>query len=108
MIRQRGPSRLEAFNSRLLAKLGTRLLIRDSILAAGNVVPFGIGAGIGATGNAIITRTVGRAAIRLFSTAPAPSGRRRPIRWKRAEAPERYDVIDVEGEELDIGGSWSA
>jgi hypothetical protein len=103
MLRQLGPSRLDAFNSRLMAKLGTRLLIRDSLLAAGNVVPFGIGAGIGATGNAIITRKVGRAAVHLFATSPPPRRRTKPIRWKRGE---RYDVIDVEGEEVDIGGAW--
>jgi hypothetical protein len=101
LIRQLGPARLDSLNSRLAAKLATRLLVRDSLLTIGNVVPFGIGAGIGATGNALITRTVGKAAVRLFSTSAPP--RRRPGRWAPSRAYD--DVIDVEAEEVDIG--WS-
>ena len=108
-LRQLGPSRLDAFNSRLMAKVATKLLVRDSLLSLGNVVPFRIGAGIGATGNAVIARTVGRSAVQLFSTT-APT-RRRNRAWQQVKEtlrPERYEVIDVEGEEVDITGSWSA
>ena len=102
-LRQLGPSRLEAFNSRLVAKLATRLLVRDSLLSLGNIVPFGIGAGIGATGNAIIARSVGRSAIQLFSTT-SPTRRRTRVyqRAKQALRKQPYEVIDVDAEEVDV------
>ena len=108
-LRQLGPSRLEAFNSRLVAKLATRLMVRDSLLSLGNIVPFGIGAGIGATGNAIIARSVGRGAVQLFSTTE-PTRRRTRVFQRakevlRNDRREPYEVIDVDGEEVDI--AWT-
>jgi hypothetical protein len=107
LVRRLGPARLQSLNSALLSKLAARVLATDSLLTLGNVLPFGIGAGIGAAGNAAITRSVGRAAIRLFS-AGAPGSRP----WYRRGAPRRSgyadvrvddDVIDVEGVE---SGPW--
>jgi hypothetical protein len=107
-LRQLGPARLQSLNSALVSRLAARLLATDSLLAVGNVLPFGIGAGIGAAGNAAITRSVGRAAIGLFSAgAPSSATRfRRPgaRRGGYAEVRVDDDVIDVEGDEPDPWG----
>jgi hypothetical protein len=107
-LRQLGPARLQSLNSALVSRLAARLLATDSLLAFGNVLPFGIGAGIGAAGNAAITRSVGRAAIGLFSAArPAAGPRFRRRGGRRSDYPVVLvddDVIDVEGDESDAGG----
>jgi hypothetical protein len=59
------------------------------------LIPYGIGAGVGAAGNALLARAVGRAAKEYFAThAPPAAMGARP-------APEVVEVLDDETELLD-------
>ncbi len=59
------------------------------------LIPYGIGAGVGAAGNALLARAVGRAAKEYFSTHAPPSG------VGAAAAPEVVEVLDDDTELLD-------
>jgi hypothetical protein len=61
-------------NSRLTHLLVTRYGVRQGALIAGRALPFGIGAGVGAVGNAALGRAVVRSARRAFGPAPARFG----------------------------------
>jgi hypothetical protein len=57
-------------NSRLTHLLVTRYGVRQGALVAGRALPFGIGAGVGAAGNAALGHAVVRAARRTFGPPP--------------------------------------
>lgn len=83
-------TQLDSVNSRLAAKVLARLATEQSAARLGRLLPFGIGAGVGATGNVLIVRSVARAARRFFATPPSPhaaDGRLRLV---------DDDVIDVD------------
>jgi hypothetical protein len=61
----------KALNSRLTHLLVTRFGARQGALVAGRALPLGIGAGVGAVGNAALGRSVVRSARRAFGPAPA-------------------------------------
>lgn len=61
----------KALNGRLTQLLVTRFGVRQGALVAGRALPFGIGAGIGAAGNAALGRAVVRSARRAFGPPPA-------------------------------------
>jgi hypothetical protein len=61
----------KALNSRLAHLLVTRFGVRQGALVAGRALPFGIGAGVGAAGNAALGRSVVRTARRAFGPPPA-------------------------------------
>lgn len=61
---------LGGINGRLGKLMLTRFGARQGMLLAGRAVPFGIGAGIGAAGNAALARGVIRAARRSFGPPP--------------------------------------
>lgn len=63
-------------NTRLTRQLFRRQLARQSGLALGRLVPFGIGAVIGVTGARALGRTVVDGARRAFGPAPAAFGDR--------------------------------
>jgi hypothetical protein len=63
-------------NQALLRRLVTRYGTRQGALVLGRALPFGIGAGIGAVGNAALGRASVRAARRAFGPAPATFGPR--------------------------------
>jgi len=68
-------TQLDKVNSKLATKLLTKLTTEQAALRMGRVLPFGIGAGVGAAGNAMIVRSIGRAAREFFGpTAGAPDG----------------------------------
>lgn len=85
---------LTGVNSVLGTKIAARLASEQVAVRLGRLVPFGIGAGIGAAGNALITRSIGRAAKEFFGSSPE-AGRRA----SRGEA-----VIDVSAVERSAGG----
>ncbi|MCB1026523.1 MAG: hypothetical protein R2704_05365 [Microthrixaceae bacterium] len=62
--------RLSSMNAKLSAQLLTKFGIEQGALRVGRLVPFGIGAGIGATGSALITRSTAKAARRFFQHEP--------------------------------------
>ena len=64
---------LSAVNAGLGAKVTGRIVTEQVAARAGRLVPFGIGAGIGAAGNMLITRSVGRAAKDYFGASRDPS-----------------------------------
>lgn len=64
---------LSAVNAGLGAKVTGRIVTEQVALRAGRLIPFGIGAGIGAAGNVLITRSVGRAAKDYFGASRDPS-----------------------------------
>ncbi len=66
----------KALNSRLTHLLVTRFGARQGALVAGRALPFGIGAGVGAVGNAALGRSVVRAARRAFGAPPISFPRR--------------------------------
>ena len=94
LLAQLGPARLEAFNSTVGKRIVGRLLAEDAVLRFGRALPFGLGAGIGAAGNVMVTRLVGRAAAQLF-TDERPRARRQDA-----------DVLDLDGEEVDPASAW--
>jgi hypothetical protein len=61
----------KALNGRLTHLLVTRFGARQGALVAGRALPFGIGAGVGAVGNAALGRSVVRTARRAFGPPPA-------------------------------------
>ncbi|MBP9835991.1 MAG: hypothetical protein KBC93_17025, partial [Candidatus Microthrix sp.] len=61
---------LVTLNAKLSAQLPTRLGIEHGAFRIGRMVPFGIGAGIGAAGSAVITRSTAKAAGRFFQLEP--------------------------------------
>lgn len=62
--------RIGAINSRLTRMLVTRFGARQGALLLGRAVPFGVGAGIGAAGNAALARAAIRTARRAFGPPP--------------------------------------
>lgn len=64
----------KALNGRLTHLLMTRFGARQGALLAGRALPFGIGAGVGAAGNAALGRNVVRAARRAFGPPPPRFG----------------------------------
>jgi len=62
---------LAGLNGRLGHLLLTRFGARQGVLLFGRAVPLGIGAGIGAVGNAALARTAVKAARRAFGPPPA-------------------------------------
>ena len=63
-------TQLDGVNSKLATKLVARLTTEQAALRLGRVLPFGIGAGIGATGNVLIVRSMARAARQFFADTP--------------------------------------
>lgn len=80
-------TQLDSVNSRMAAKLLARLASEQSAARLGRLLPFGIGAGIGAAGNVLIVRSVARTARKFFD---------HPARGTAPELVVDPDVIDVE------------
>ena len=78
---------LDAVNSKLAAKMLARLASEQTAARLGRLLPFGIGAGVGAAGNVMIVRSVARAARSFFAVPPQQRGRHLRV---------VDDVIDVE------------
>lgn len=68
--------KIAGINSRLAHLLVTRFGARQGMLMLGRALPLGIGAGIGAAGNAALARTAIRSARRAFGPAPEKMGPR--------------------------------
>ena len=79
-------TQLDSVNSRLAAKMLARLASEQSAARLGRLLPFGIGAGVGAAGNVLIVRSVARTARKFFAVGPSTA----PI------LEVDPDVIDVE------------
>lgn len=62
---------LSSINAKLSAQVLTKFGIEQGALRLGRLVPFGIGAGIGAGGSALITRSTAKAARKFFEHEPA-------------------------------------
>jgi hypothetical protein len=62
--------KVAGINSRLAHLLVTRFGTRQGVLLVGRALPLGIGAGVGAVGNAALARTAVAAARRAFGPAP--------------------------------------
>ncbi|MGH8861897.1 MAG: hypothetical protein ACRDVG_11810 [Jatrophihabitantaceae bacterium] len=67
----RGKDNVQGVNARLARLFVTRFGAKQGALIAGRALPFGIGAGIGAAGNAALGRGVIRSARKAFGPAPA-------------------------------------
>jgi hypothetical protein len=96
---------VQAINARLAHLFVTRFGARQGALMAGRALPFGVGAGVGALGNAALGGSVIRSARRAFGPPPAQfPGRivdsdawRHPGRsWRRA-LPGRHDPDATDG-----------
>jgi hypothetical protein len=68
-----GRTQLDTVNSKLAAKIATVLASEQVAARLGRVLPFGIGAGVGAAGNVVIVRSMAKSARKFFG-APADSG----------------------------------
>jgi hypothetical protein len=64
---------LSSINAKLSAQVLTKFGIEQGALRIGRLVPFGIGAGIGAAGSAVITRSTAKAARSFFERQEPPS-----------------------------------
>lgn len=83
-------TQLDSVNSKLAAKMIARLATEQSAARLGRLLPFGIGAGVGAAGNVMIVRSVARTAKRFFGAAPTSGD------GARLAVAADPDVIDVE------------
>ncbi|MEZ5322644.1 MAG: hypothetical protein R2698_11350 [Microthrixaceae bacterium] len=89
-------SALDGVNRRLAARLLTRFASEQGAERLGRLLPFGIGAAVGAGGNYLIVRHVAKAAERFFGgpvPSPTPGGGRRV---SVSGFVIDHDVIDVE------------
>lgn len=68
--------KIAGINSRLVHLLVTRFGARQGALLVGRAIPLGIGAGIGAVGNAALARTAIGSARKAFGPAPKKFGAR--------------------------------
>lgn len=85
---------VEQLNTRLGAKIAARLATRDGVAARlGRLLPFGIGAGVGAAANWMAARNVGRAAAAYFGTEVGGNG--------QGTVPTDDEILDLDGEEVD-------
>lgn len=90
---------VEQLNTRLGAKLAARLATRDGVAARlGRLLPFGIGAGVGAAANWMAARNVGRAAAAYFGTEVGGSATRGGA---ATPPPTDAEILDLDGEEID-------
>lgn len=67
-------TQLDRVNSKLAARLLAKLTTEPAAVRMGRLLPFGIGAGIGAAGNVVIVRSIARAARQFFGDEPADAG----------------------------------
>lgn len=83
--------KLAGINGRLTTMLITRFGARQGALLFGRALPLGIGAGIGAVGNAALARGVISTARRAFGPAPKkfPGRVVDDVPWRRRPRPER-------------------
>jgi len=84
-------TQLDKVNSKLAARLLAKLTTEQAAVRMGRLLPFGIGAGIGAAGNVVIVRSIARAARQFFAddTTAGPEHLGGPM------PPTRPDAIDV-------------
>lgn len=68
--------KIKGINAKLGALMLTRFGARQGALLAGRALPFGVGAGVGAVGNAALGKAVTKAAHRAFGPPPATWGPR--------------------------------
>lgn len=64
---------LLSINKRLGARVLAKFAAEQGAVRLGKIIPFGIGAGIGAAGNTILVRSVARQARKFFSEQPSPA-----------------------------------
>jgi hypothetical protein len=74
LARSSSKDKLAGINARLTHLLVTRFGARQGALLLGRALPLGIGAGIGAAGNAALARAAIGAARRVFGPAPERFG----------------------------------
>lgn len=91
-------AQLESINSKLAAKVVAKLSTDAAVSRLGRVLPFGIGAGVGAAGSIAIARSVARQARRFFR--PNDPHASIPIDVTATERPE--------GQTTTVGGAPSS
>lgn len=91
-------AQLESINSKLAAKVVAKLSTDAAVSRLGRVLPFGIGAGVGAAGSIAIARSVARQARRFFR--PNDPHASMPIDATATERPE--------GQTTTVGGAPSS
>ncbi len=91
-------AQLESINSKLAAKVVAKLSTDAAVSRLGRVLPFGIGAGVGAAGSIAIARSVARQARRFFR--PIDPHASMPIDVTATERPE--------GQTTTVGGAPSS
>ena len=89
IVRSITSTQLDRVNSKLAAKLLAKLTTEQAALRMGRLLPFGIGAGVGAAGNVMIVRSIARAARQFFADTH-PGGPGAP-----GAPPGRPGAIDV-------------
>jgi len=89
-------TQLDSVNSKLATKVLARLATEQSAARLGRLLPFGIGAGVGAAGNVMIVRSVAKTARQFF----ADPGQRPDTRLGRSRV-DRGDVLDVTATDAD-------
>jgi hypothetical protein len=70
VLAQRSPEKVNMVNTAMLKKVGTHFGARQGALVLGRAMPLGIGAGIGAAGNAALGKAAISAVRKAFGAAP--------------------------------------
>lgn len=89
-------TQLDSVNSKLAAKMLARLASEQTAARLGRLLPFGIGAGVGAAGNVVIVRSVARTARKFFAAPPSSAASPFPGVPSPVAPWAGDDVIDVE------------
>jgi hypothetical protein len=72
LVARLSATQIDSLNSKLAASLVTRLTTQQGVARLSRLLPFGIGAGVGATGNVLLVRTIARSAQHFFGSTPGP------------------------------------
>lgn len=104
LVKMINASQLDTVNSKLASKMLARVATEQSAARLGRLLPFGIGAGIGAAGNVMIVRSVAKSAKLFFADVGGPVIGNGGFPRQNGGAPRRVvvepDVIDVDSTEL--------
>lgn len=97
LIKMINASQLDTVNSKLASKMLARVATEQSAARLGRLLPFGIGAGVGAAGNVMIVRSVAKSARLFFADPDGPTIAGASTTQRVVVDP---DVIDVDSTEV--------
>lgn len=97
LVARLSATQIDSLNSKLAARLVAKVGTEQGLVRLGKLLPFGIGAGVGATGNVLIVRSISKTAQRFFSESPGPRAGSIPAEasesTSHAQPPIRGEIV---------------